>query len=63
MTQYQIHTANTPGCAVLVLATENLHIKGVDDNALETASIAQCLSLNMVKEALGILQGEETGFN
>lgn len=60
MTQYRVHTGNTLGCAALILATEGRVSRGVEDNALEAASIAQCLSMDMAKEALGILQGEKT---
>ncbi|KAJ5895281.1 hypothetical protein N7495_006972 [Penicillium taxi] len=60
MTQYRVLTGNTLGCAALILATEGLVSGGVEDNALEIASIAQCLSMDMAKEALGILQGEKT---
>ncbi|KAH6984472.1 hypothetical protein BKA56DRAFT_482328 [Ilyonectria sp. MPI-CAGE-AT-0026] len=60
MTQYRVHTANTLGCAALVLASEGIESLRVEDNELEAASIAQCLSMDMAKEALGILQGERT---
>ena len=60
MTQYRVHTGNTLGCGALILATDGMVSGGVDDNALEAASIAQCLSMDMAKEALGILQGEKT---
>jgi hypothetical protein len=60
MTQYRVLTGNTLGCAALILATDGLVSGGVDDNALEAASIAQCMSMDMAKEALGILQGEKT---
>ncbi|KAF7596502.1 hypothetical protein BBP40_001374 [Aspergillus hancockii] len=60
MTQYRVQTGNTLGCGALLLATEGLVSGGVQDQALEMASIAQCLSMDMAKEALGILQGEKT---
>lgn len=60
MAQYRVHTGNTLGCAALVLATEGLQLAGVDDDELEAASIAQCLSMDMAKEALGTLQSERT---
>lgn len=60
MTQYRVHTGNTLGCAALVLASEGIESRRVEDNELEAASIAQCLSMDMAKEALGILQGERT---
>lgn len=60
MTQYRVHTGNTLGCAALILAADGVSSGRVEDNALEAASIAQCLSMDMAKEALGILQGKKT---
>lgn len=64
MTQYRVMTANTLGCAALMLAAEGAggvgRNVGVADRAMEAASIAQCLSMDIAKEALGILQGEKT---
>ncbi|GIJ86550.1 hypothetical protein Asppvi_005439 [Aspergillus pseudoviridinutans] len=51
MMQYRVHTGNTLGCAALILETEGLVSRGVEDNALEAASIAQSLSMDMAKEA------------
>jgi len=60
MTQYRVQTGNTLGCAALLLASEGLGSERLDDNALEMASIAQCLSMDMAKEAVGVLEGEKT---
>ncbi|KAF2134732.1 hypothetical protein P153DRAFT_427379 [Dothidotthia symphoricarpi CBS 119687] len=60
MTQYRVMTANTLGCAALLLASEGVVSGGMDDNALEMASTAQCLSMDMAKEAMGVLEGEKT---
>ena len=60
MTQYRVMTANTLGCAILLLASEGVIVHDLDDGALEIASIAQCLSMDMAKEALGVLEGEKT---
>ncbi|KAG8163882.1 hypothetical protein KVR01_005800 [Diaporthe batatas] len=64
MTQYRVLTGNTLGCAALMLAAEGAggvgRDVGVTDRALEAAAIAQCMSMDMAKEALGILKGEKT---
>ncbi|ROV98448.1 hypothetical protein VPNG_08522 [Cytospora leucostoma] len=62
MTQYRVMTGNTLGCAALMLAAEGAGVvrDGLTNNAMEAASIAQCMSMDMAKEALGILQGEKT---
>lgn len=60
MTQYRVATANTLGCGALFLASEGIPSNGLDDNNLEIASVAQCMSLDMAKEAVGVLQGEKT---
>nr|WHS04494.1 humulene synthase, terpene cyclase [Phaeosphaeriaceae sp. CF-150626] len=60
MTAYRVMTGNTLGCSVLLLASEGVVADGLTDNALEMASIAQCLSMDMAKEAMGVLEGEKT---
>jgi hypothetical protein len=60
MTQYRVFTANTLGCAVLLLASEGVYVDGLNDVAVEMSSIAQCLSMDMAKEAMGVLEGEKT---
>jgi hypothetical protein len=60
MTSYRVMTANTLGCVVLLLASEGVESDGLTDDALEMASIAQCLSMDMAKEAMGVLEGEKT---
>lgn len=62
MTQYRVMTGNTLGCAALMLTAEGAgEIRdALTNNAMEAASIAQCMSMDMAKEALGILKGEKT---
>lgn len=60
MTQYRVMTGNSLGCGVLFLASEGASVDGLTDDALEMASIAQCLSLDIAKEAMGVLEGEKT---
>jgi hypothetical protein len=60
MAQYRVFTANTLGCAVLLLASEGVFVDGLNDVAVEVASVAQCMGLDMAKEAMGVLEGEKT---
>ncbi|KAH9885152.1 hypothetical protein F4778DRAFT_512809 [Xylariomycetidae sp. FL2044] len=65
MLQYRVLTANTLGCLALFMASAADEGDGpvrdaVSSLELEAASIAQCVTLDMAKEAMGILQGERT---
>jgi hypothetical protein len=60
MTQFRNITANTFGCAALFLSSQGSPHGGVEDDALEMATICDCLSMDMAKEALGVLEGEKT---
>ncbi|UNI20309.1 hypothetical protein JDV02_006409 [Purpureocillium takamizusanense] len=60
MTQYRVMTANTLGCVALLLAVEEPVAQPLTDHALEMASVSHCLSLDIAKECLGVLQGEKT---
>lgn len=60
MTQYRTLTGNTLGSAVMVLASESKDSREAGKFALEAAAIADCLSMDIAKESLGILQGEKT---
>ncbi|PYI11171.1 hypothetical protein BO78DRAFT_163688 [Aspergillus sclerotiicarbonarius CBS 121057] len=58
MTQFRTVTANTAGSAVAVLAAAGTQSQGVVDTSVEMMSIGCCLSMDMAKEALGVLEGE-----
>ncbi|KAF2807548.1 uncharacterized protein BDZ99DRAFT_489810 [Mytilinidion resinicola] len=60
MTQFRTITANTHGAAVALLAARQTKSLGVADTAVEMAAICDAISMDMAKEALGILQGEPT---
>nr|XP_036581493.1 uncharacterized protein CTRU02_08543 [Colletotrichum truncatum]KAF6789844.1 hypothetical protein CTRU02_08543 [Colletotrichum truncatum] len=60
MTYFRVLTANTLGCNAILMATEGMMEGPLEHGPLEMASIAQCLSMDMAKEALGVLQGEKT---
>nr|A0A2U8U2L5.1 RecName: Full=Alpha-humulene synthase asR6; AltName: Full=Xenovulene A biosynthesis cluster protein R6 [Sarocladium sp. 'schorii']AWM95795.1 humulene synthase [Sarocladium sp. 'schorii'] len=65
MLQYRVLTANTLGCLALFMnATADPKdgpIHYADSSyEMEIASVAQCVTLDMAKEAMGILQGERT---
>ncbi|KAJ6016352.1 hypothetical protein N7540_010943 [Penicillium herquei] len=60
MTQWRVMTANSDSVAILLLAarTRGPHVSSYD--AVELASIAICFSMDLGKEALGVLRGEPT---
>jgi hypothetical protein len=60
MTQFRTITANTHGAAVALLAARDTRSLGTADTAVEMASMCDALSMDIAKEALGVLQGEET---
>lgn len=65
MSQFRTISANTPGGAVALLAARGLPLLGGDDEAsldevVEMAAYGDALSMDMTKEALGVLQGEPT---
>ncbi|RDA93584.1 hypothetical protein CP533_6198 [Ophiocordyceps camponoti-saundersi (nom. inval.)] len=60
MTQFRATTANTHGCAVAVMASAGVESMGVVDVAVEMASVCNALSMDIAKESLGVLKGEET---
>ena len=63
MTQFRVVTANALACAALMLAAHGVVLSGlkaVADGGLEAAAVAQCLGMDMAKEALGVLRGEKT---
>lgn len=60
MMLYRVQTANTLGCAALLLASKGVDVNGLEDGPLEVASIAHCVFLDISKEAMGILKGEKT---
>lgn len=59
MSQFRVMTANTHGCASALLAARGISLHGERLNAaVEMASYGDALSMDMAKEALGLLQGE-----
>ncbi|KAL5355432.1 hypothetical protein BJX96DRAFT_161723 [Aspergillus floccosus] len=60
MTQHRVHTANTLGAVALLLAREDKVFSEAGRDELEAAAIANCLTLDMGQEALGVLRGEKT---
>lgn len=60
MTLYRVLTGNTIGVAAVVLASEGKFSRDIGGHGVEVAAIADALSMDMAKEALGILQGEQT---
>ncbi|RAL00932.1 uncharacterized protein BO80DRAFT_355742 [Aspergillus ibericus CBS 121593] len=60
MTQFRIATANAAGTAVAVLAAMGTQSRGVLDAVVEMMGTGCCLSMDMAKEALGVLNGEGT---
>ena len=60
MTQFRTITANTHGAAVALLAARGAKSLGTEDAAVEMAAICDALSMDMAKEALGVLRGENT---
>lgn len=60
MTQFRVFTANNFGAAVCVLTARGVPFPGVDDLAVEMSGVGDALSMDMGKEALGVLQGEPT---
>ena len=65
MLKYRVLTANTLGCVALLMKAMAVPGEGPIDyasasDAMEAASIAQCVTMDMAKEALGILKGERT---
>ncbi|KAJ6490042.1 hypothetical protein C8R45DRAFT_826551 [Mycena sanguinolenta] len=60
MTQFHVISANVHGCAAALLAARGVAFDGVSDEAVEMAAYGDCLSMNLIKEALGIMKGEPT---
>lgn len=65
MSQFRSISANTRGCAAVLLAARGLQFLGGEDEAsldevAEMAAYGDALSMDMTKEALGLLQGEPT---
>lgn len=61
MSQFRVMTANTHGCACALLTARGISLHGERLNAaVEMASYGDALSMDMAKEALGLLQGEPT---
>lgn len=65
MAQFRIISGNTPGCAIAILAARGIAFIGSEnektlDIVAEMGSYGDALSLDMAKEATGILQGEPT---
>jgi hypothetical protein len=60
MTQFRVMTAGVHNVAIILLAARGARSRGRTDAAVEMAAICDCLSMDIAKEALGILQGEKT---
>ncbi|KAJ6478882.1 hypothetical protein C8R45DRAFT_833048 [Mycena sanguinolenta] len=60
MSQFHVASANTLGCAAATLAARGVRFDGVRDEGMEMAAYANCFSMGIAKEALGISQGEPT---
>jgi hypothetical protein len=60
MTQFRVMTAGVHNVAIILLAARGAQSRGLTDTAVEMAAICDCLSMDIAKEALGILQGEKT---
>ncbi|PYH75081.1 uncharacterized protein BO88DRAFT_328877 [Aspergillus vadensis CBS 113365] len=60
MTLWRVLTAGTHGVAVCILTSKGIRPQGQTDHALEMASACDAISMDMGKEALGILQDEPT---
>ncbi|OJJ94724.1 hypothetical protein ASPACDRAFT_1860739 [Aspergillus aculeatus ATCC 16872] len=60
MTQFRVMTAGVHNVAIILLAARGARSRGPQDAAVEMAAICDCLSMDIAKEALGILQGEKT---
>ncbi|KAI9931056.1 hypothetical protein ASPWEDRAFT_238086 [Aspergillus wentii DTO 134E9] len=60
MTQFRVMTGNPQGAALTILASRATGPFSAAYDAVELAGIGVCLSLDIGKEARGVLQGEET---
>ncbi|KAJ5901466.1 hypothetical protein N7495_001994 [Penicillium taxi] len=60
MTQFRVMTAGVHNVAIILLAARGARSRGLTDAAVEMAAICDCLSMDIAKEAMGILQGEKT---
>ncbi|KAJ6471402.1 hypothetical protein C8R45DRAFT_874953 [Mycena sanguinolenta] len=60
MSQFHVAGANTHGSAVALLAARGITFDGVRDEAVEMAAYGDCFSMDLAKEALGIMKGEPT---
>ncbi|KAJ6491095.1 hypothetical protein C8R45DRAFT_1138138 [Mycena sanguinolenta] len=60
MSQFHVSSANTLGCAAATLAARGITFDGIRDEGMEMAAYADCFSMGIAKEVLGISQGEPT---
>ncbi|KAJ6461452.1 hypothetical protein C8R45DRAFT_1179372 [Mycena sanguinolenta] len=60
MSQFHVASANALGCAAAILAARGVTFDGVRDEGMEMAAYADCFSMGIAKEVLGISQGEPT---
>lgn len=60
MTLWRVLTAGTYGVAVCLLASKGIRPQGQIDHALEMAGVCDAISMDLGKEALGVLQHEPT---
>ncbi|KAJ5683047.1 hypothetical protein N7462_006212 [Penicillium macrosclerotiorum] len=60
MTQFRVMTAGVHNVAIILLAARGIRSQGPKDAGVEMAAICDCLSMDIAKEALGVLKGEKT---
>lgn len=60
MSQFRVVGANTHGCGAALLAARGVTFAGRENLALEMASYGDAMSMDLAKEALGLLRGEPT---
>lgn len=60
MSQFRIISANTHDCAAALLAARDVALEDKHNDAIEMSAYGDALSMELAKEALGLLQGEPT---